>query len=42
MQIYFKSRTALRSFKGNGKKVDNGTSVAASKRWALEIVRRAA
>lgn len=41
MQIYFKSRTEQRAFKqsatATAKKVDNGTTASAGKRWALEL-----
>lgn len=40
MKMFFKSRSALRSFKGNGKKIDLKNSVPEvkpSKRWALEV-----
>lgn len=37
MQIFFKSRTEQRAFKSSAKKVDNGSSAAAGKRWAVEL-----
>ncbi len=36
MQIFFKSRTDQRAFKGRGKKVDNGAA-AGNRRWAVSI-----
>lgn len=36
MQIFFKSRTEQRAFKGNAKKVDNGAT-AGGRRWAVEL-----
>lgn len=36
MQIFFKTRTAQRSFKGGAKKVDNGPK-AGSRRWAVVL-----
>lgn len=36
MQIFFKTRTEQRAFKGNAKKVDNGPT-AGAKRWAVEL-----
>ena len=40
MQIFFKSRTAQRAFKGEAKKVDNGAQ-AGARRWAVELVTKA-
>lgn len=37
MKMYFKTRSQMRAFKTNQKKVDLGTK--SPKRWAVEIVR---
>lgn len=36
MMMFFKTRDAQRAFKGNAKKVDNG-SQAGAQRWAIVI-----
>lgn len=37
MQIFFKSRTEQRAFKGGAKKVDNGSQAATGQRWGVQL-----
>ena len=40
MKIYFRTRTAMRDFKGNGEKRDLGKNTNHPYRWAVDFTKR--